>query len=147
MICDTSPITDGWFGSKHTSFFFCSSLSTSACFARFSANAVRNSSNLAFFSSSVRGAISSVDSEKFECSLHKIHQHRKHLGYNVRNVRSLCVGLRLSNASKFLSAIVADHRFGFFAYFQSWRFSVRIVIGGLRLCGGDFFQRFIFVVL
>jgi hypothetical protein len=52
-----------------TSFFFCSSLSRRACLAFFSAKASRNSSNRCFFSSSVRGAISSVDSSKSTCSL------------------------------------------------------------------------------
>lgn len=56
-------------GIKHTSFFFISSLSTRACFALFSVIFCLNSSSFAFFSSSVNGAISSVDSEKLLCSL------------------------------------------------------------------------------
>ena len=46
------------------SFFFLSNLSCSDVPDRFSASFLLNSSSLAFFSSSVRGAISSVDSEK-----------------------------------------------------------------------------------
>jgi|SRR5688572_15794229 hypothetical protein len=47
-----------------TSFLFCSSLSLIEPAAFFALRRSRSSSSLAFFSSSVRGAISSVDSEK-----------------------------------------------------------------------------------
>lgn len=52
-----------------TSFRFWSSLSFMDCATLFSLSFSRSSVNLAFFSSSVRGAISSVDSEKSVCSL------------------------------------------------------------------------------
>jgi len=57
---------------RQTSFRFCSSLSRIACLAFFSDIFCFSSSNLAFFSSSVNGAISSVDSEKSTCSLFRI---------------------------------------------------------------------------
>ena len=52
-----------------TSLRFCSILSCADVPARLSAALRRSSSNLAFFSSSVRGAISSVDSAKSVCSV------------------------------------------------------------------------------
>lgn len=52
-----------------TSFLFLSILSCSDCTARFAASFSRSSVRRAFFSSSVRGASSSVDSEKSTCSV------------------------------------------------------------------------------
>jgi hypothetical protein len=68
---------------EHTSFFFASSLSIIACFARLSAAAFRSSSNFAFCSSFVRAGISSVDSEKSVCSLLKI-WYQRYAGYVCR---------------------------------------------------------------
>ena len=52
-----------------TSLRLASSLSWTDWFSRFCLSFSRSSSSRAFFSSSVRGAISSVDSEKSVCSL------------------------------------------------------------------------------
>jgi hypothetical protein len=52
-----------------TSFFFCSSFSIRACAAFFCRFSSRSSSNRAFFSSSVKGLISSVDSENWSWPL------------------------------------------------------------------------------
>lgn len=54
-----------------TSFRFCSSLSVTDWAARFALSRSRSSSSLAVFSSWVRGAISSVDSEKSVWSLRR----------------------------------------------------------------------------
>lgn len=54
---------------KQTSLRLASSLSTRACFALFSFAFSRSSASFCCFSSSVRGAISSVDCSKFSCWL------------------------------------------------------------------------------
>ncbi len=64
MLCLKSSSTG-----RHTSFRLASSLSVFDWLAFFSFSLWRSSSSLAFFSSSVSGAISSVDSEKSVCSL------------------------------------------------------------------------------
>lgn len=100
-------------GAVFTSFRFASSLSATDWVAFFSLSFWRSSSSLAFFSSSVNGAIASVDSEKSVWSLVSSNrQHMRHTPHPLRtvDVRLARVVRRKVGVPKPLAAVVADKR-------------------------------------
>ena len=115
--------------------------------AFFSAFLARSSSSRAFFSSSVRGAISSVDSAKSVCSLVKMSDVQ---GYTPStpswsNLRFARMEFGLLHASELLAAFVAHHASCDFAFLESCRLDVGV--GLIVLCRRGYLVEWLVLVV
>jgi hypothetical protein len=129
------------------SFFLRSILSWASCAARLSWSLRRRSSSLAAFSSSVRGLISSVDSEKFSWPLEVVSFQILPVmgrggGCLKKDVRFAGMPLSLSYGSESPLAVIAGQRLCLLTHLQ-----LRCFIGRCDLCLLDLVDALVLILL